>query len=273
MICIVSDSSISLTEKEAAELNIKIVPMNYTVGGMAYQDTYADQIEGYNKIKAAKHTMSTSQPSVESFKGIFKELLQEGHEVLCLCISSRLSGTFSSAELAGKELNESKIKVVDTLHATGAVRFLALEAKKLIESGKSLSDVYFALKQKHSLVGTVFSVENMGPLKKSGRLGFVRQSVSTILDLRPILEFKDGTLVSTGFLKGKRNQFNKLLDRIPPGAKSVTVLRLGNEDSAKELAELVTKKFPHIINVPIREVGAVFAIHLGIPAIGLSWQE
>jgi len=273
MISIVSDASISLTEQEAQELNIRIVPMNYTVGGMAYLDTYADSIEGYTKIKMGKHTMSTSQPSVESFKSVFSEELDLGHQVLCFCISSRLSGTFYSAQMAAKELSPQNVKVIDTLHATASVLFLVLESKRLIQEGKSLEEIYVILEKKRFTVGTAFSVENLEPLKKSGRLSLLRQSVSTILNLRPILEFKKGILSSTAYTKGKKNQLAKLLDRVPKEAKSITIERLGNETSAKELAELVKTKYPHINEVPIKEVGAIFAIHLGIPSIGIAWEE
>jgi len=271
MIRIVSDSSIALTQGEAQKLNIQIVPMNYTVDGSSYLDHYVDTIEGYDKIKSGKLPMSTSQPSVEAFSEVFNELLSSGDEILCFCISSRLSGTFSSAMLAAKETDAVKIRVVDTLAATAALRFLVQHAQELIKKGKSLDEVYAATEKKRNMVGTAFSVENMEPLKRSGRLGFIRQSVSTILNIRPILEFKNGTLEAVGFMRGKRNQLEKLIERVPQSAKNITVQHLGNEPTAKELALLVAQKFPHIKFPSIAAVGPVLAIHLGIPAIGLAW--
>jgi len=273
MITIVSDSSIAMTKAQAKELGIQIVPMNYTVDGVAFVESSVDTDGGYDKIKAGTYPCTTSQPSIDSFTAVFKELRKQNQEVLCITISSRLSGTFSSALIAAKEVDEegTYIKVLDTRTAAAAMRLIATEALALIEKNKSLDEVFEALKLIRHKVGNAFSVENMEPLKRSGRLGFIRQSVSTILNIRPILQFDDGALECVGYIRGKRNQCEKLLELIPQDAKEVFIQHLDNEETSLDLCQMIIKKFPNIKKPTITAVGPVLAIHLGIPAIGLVW--
>jgi len=273
VIRILADASISLTESEAAEFNINIVPMHYTLGGMAYLDVYADQVEAFAKIKAGQGRMTTSQPSVETYKDMLKQVLDAGDEVLCLCISARLSGSYSSAELAAKELGNNGIKILDTKCSTATMRMLALKAKDLIASGKSLDEVYSGLQVCRDSLGYALSVDNIEPLKRGGRLGVIKQSASSMLNIKPILELKNGTLKSVGFARGKTAQLKELLAQVPDSAQSIIVEHIDSESQAKQLAALSVAKFPYINNIQITTMGAVLAVHVGIPAIGIAWQK
>jgi len=272
MISIVSDSSIALTKTEADELGISIVPMNYIVDGVSFLEYYSNTTDGLDKIAKGTYRYSTSQPSVEAFSNAFRQFTSKGHQVLCFCISSRLSGTYSSASIAAGDIDAANIKVFDTLSCgVGAMRLLMLRAKELIAQNKSLDEIHSILVLERDRVGNVFSVENMEPLKRSGRLGFVRQSVSSILNIRPLLQCKNGSLECVGYIRGKKNQGEKLLELVPNNAKQIIVHHLGNEQSAKALADLVHNKFLYMECPIITTVGPVLAIHIGIPAIGLSW--
>jgi len=248
------------------------VPMNYIVDGKSYLEEGSDSTGGLDKIKEGKSTMSTSQPAVEMFASVFRKIRAEGNQIICLTLSSRLSGTYSSATIAAKETDEKNIKVVDTLSAVGSMRFLVHTAREQIAKKRSLEVVVTSLLAEREKLGNAFSVENMEPLKRSGRLGFVRQSVSSILNIRPILELKSGTLECVSFSRGKRNQLEKLVERIPETIKEILISELGNAESAKELSDILTAKFPHLKSPIITQVGPVLAIHLGIPAIGVAWR-
>jgi len=270
MIAIVSDSSISLTQKEAAELGIHIVPMTYTVAGRPFHEHYSDTNGAFERL-VSHYPCTTSQPASAAFMSTFQELVRQGYEVLCLVISSRLSGTYSSATIAAKEISAEKIRIVDTRTTVGGMRFLAERAKELIaQDAKGLEEVALALEREREKVSILFSVENMAPLRRSGRLGFVRQSISTILNIRPILMCRDGTLVSHGFAKGKRQQIEKIVETVPAAVKKITVLYLGDIKEARDLAAAVTKKFPDLVP-SVTAVGPVLGIHLGIPAVGVAW--
>lgn len=270
MISIVSDSSICLTKKDAEELGTEIIPMNYTVSGRSFQETCTDANGDLGNVIDYRRC-TTSQPAAASFINAFRELRRQGRQVLCLVISSRLSGTFSSALLAAKEVDGENIRVVDTLSTAGGMRFLAETANGLIANGASLEETAQALERERDNICIAFSVEDMEPLRRSGRLGFVRQSIGTILNIRPILICRDGTVISHGFAKGKGQQIEKLVEMVPANAKKIAVHHLANEAAAQNLAGILDRKFPSV-TPSIYTAGPILAIHLGVPALGISWN-
>lgn len=270
MIAIVSDSSISLTKKEAEELGVHIVPMSYTVAGRSFHENFTNTNGSYEKLITAYHC-TTAQPVSASFMSTFNELLKRGYEVLCLVISSRLSGSYSSATIAAKEIDASKIRIVDTRSTAGGMKFLAERAQELINQKTGLEETALILEKERDNVAIAFSVENLEPLRRSGRLGFVRKSIGTILNIRPILLCNDGAIISCAFAKGARKQVEKLVEVIPENARKIIVHYLGDEEAAHVLDAAVKARFPEITTT-ISTVGPVLAIHLGIPGIGVAWM-
>ncbi|MCL2294877.1 MAG: DegV family protein [Spirochaetes bacterium] len=269
MITIVSDSSVALTKKAAEDLGIQIVPMTYTLDGRTFYDYFTDVSEPLERV--CNSPCTTSRPVPAAYAECFQKIIAQGNKVLCLTTSSRLSGSFSSASIAAKTQSEQNIRVVDTRTTAGGMRFLVERAKELIAQNKTLDEIAATLEKERDNIILAFSVENMEPLRRSGRLGFVRQSVSTILNIRPILECRDGTFIGCGFIRGKHQQVEKLFECIPANARKIAVHHLRNEDSAKTLADLIVQKFPGILPV-ISPIGPVLATHTGIPMIAVVWS-
>lgn len=270
MIAIVSDSSISLTKKDAEELGVHIVPMSYNVGNRVFHEQYSDMNGSFEKL-ISSYPCTTSQPVAAAYMSTFQELRRQGYEILCLVISSRLSGSYSSATLAAKEIGEEHIRVVDSRTVAGGMRFLVERARELIAAGTGLEETALRLEKERENITIMLSVENMEPLRKSGRLGFVRKSIGTILNIRPILMCANGALTSVGFAKGSRQQIEKLVEEIPETANKILIHCLGDEAAAKNLFVALTRKFPQI-KPDISSIGPVLGIHIGIPAVGIAWM-
>ena len=132
MIAIVTDSTAYLTHEEAVELGVVIVPMSYSFGkdmslneGCIENDEHAERqvAEGIDHVH-------TSQATLSGFLNAFQRLRRAGYEVLCITISSRLSGTYANAVLAARELGGSHIEVVDSLTTCSGLYLLIREARK-----------------------------------------------------------------------------------------------------------------------------------------------
>ena len=128
MIAIVTDSTAYLTHEEAVELGVVIVPMSYSFGkdmslneGCIENDEHAERqvAEGIDHVH-------TSQATLSGFLNAFQRLRRAGYEVLCITISSRLSGTYANAVLAARELGGSHIEVVDSLTTCSGLYLLCL---------------------------------------------------------------------------------------------------------------------------------------------------
>ena len=116
MIKIVTDSTAYLPEAFVREHDIHIVPLYVHFGTEAFQEGVdLSTEEFYTKLKQAPELPTTSQPSAGEFHAVFKQLADEGHEIVVLTISSKLSGTWNSAMAAKEMLPDAPISVVDTL--------------------------------------------------------------------------------------------------------------------------------------------------------------
>ncbi len=269
MIAIVTDSTACFTKCEAEQQNIHIVPMTYTVNGHSFHECYIDQNGQFERL-VKSYKCTTSQPSSAAFMSTFEELTRKGFEVLCLVISSRLSGTYSSALIAAREISRDKIRIVDTRTTSGGIKLLCERAKNLIDSGVTLEEAAVTLEKEREKVTIAFSVENMDSLRKSGRIGYVRQSIGTILNIRPILYCENGTIVSHGFAKGRGDQLQKLCGEIPADARSIIVNYIEDDLGAANLSALIRAKFPGS-EPRLCKAGPILSIHVGIPAIGVAW--
>ena len=186
MTVIVTDSSVYLRKKEAEKLHLRVVPMGYTVNGRAQNEGYAEHLAPFFRAYGADEAeCSTCQTPPQVWKSVFSELLSAGHRIVCITMSAGLSGNYSSALSAAKELGSSCIEVVDSRTTAGGLLFLVERATELACVGESIAAIKEELLALRERTGIVFTVENMEPLRKSGRLGALRQSVSTILNIRP----------------------------------------------------------------------------------------
>lgn len=276
MIAIVTDSTAYLTPEDARYLHAHVVPHTYTTGIQTYAEGFSGENGGFTQL-LQENICVTAQCSISSFHAAFTGLLQRGYDILCVVLSSRLSGAYSSAKAASLALCShrryaGRIQVVDSRTTAGALRFLLGKARALADQGLPLNKLARACESLRDKVGLAFSVDTMDRLRKSGRLGIVRQSVSTILNRRPILLLENGAVFSQDTAIGKSGQASRLAEKISAGAKSVTLHYFGNPQNLQPLVAAIRRRF---FNIPMtfRELGPVLGIHIGTGTIGVSWEE
>ena len=272
MIVIVTDSTAYITHDEAAQLGAVIVPMSYSFAdgqsfseGCIEADSSAEQ-------QVANHidSVHTSQATFAAFYSTFDRLRKSGYEVLCLTMSSRLSGTYANAVLAARELGGRHIAVVDSLSTCAGLYLLVREAHRRIAAGDKLSVIAKQLDKLRHRVRLYFSVEDMTPLRRSGRLGNVRMSVSTMLNIRPMLEVRDGAVVSAGLARGRVDQANKLCAFCKSAKGLIVVDSFLGEDTAMQLPGRLAGEGREIER---RRTGAVLGAHLGRGCVGVAFIE
>lgn len=272
MIAIVTDSTAGLTRQEAKDLGVVLIPMTYTVSGTVQAESFVDENGDFERLIAANNgELHTSQASIGSYMKAFASLRSADVSVLCLTISSRLSGTFSNASVCARELGGTGIRVVDSHTTAGGLLILIRHARRMLDEGYSLDQAAQSILAMRSQIETWFSVSDMTPLRRSGRLGPVRQSVGTILNLRPLLCCREGAVVSCGMAHGRAEQLRSLAKAVPPHAEDIVVEYISERDSALRLAAMLEEKCGH--PVPLRRVGPVLGIHLGLDVISAIWRD
>ena len=236
MIAIVTDSTAYLTHEEAVALGVVVVPMSYSFSdnqsfneGCIEADTRAEQ-------EVAEHidTVHTSQASLNGFINTFKRLKSAGYEILCLTISSRLSGTYANAVLAAKEVGKQHIEIVDSLTTCSGLYLLIREARMRIRAGAKLSAVAKEMQKLRERVRICFSVDDMAPLRRSGRLDQANKLCAFCKDAK-------GLLVVDNFLGAEA------AEKLP--------VKLARED----------------LEIERRRIGPVLGAHLGRGCVGVAY--
>ena len=270
MIKIITDSTVYLKKQEADLLGVQVVPIPYTVGDLGYQETYSDRNGSFEGLLRSNETFTTSQPNVEAFLSAFEEELSGGNEVLCMTISSRLSGTYSAAYMAARQTGSEKIAVFDSRLTAGGTYLLVCEARRLADEGEGLGSIVEQLARIREKITIAFSVDDMMPLQRSGRIGFVRMSVRTILNQKPILLCRDGAVVSDSMARGHAEILRKLAEKVPPEAKGAVVNYIENSRTASDLYHVIQQKYPDL-PIKLQKMGPVLGIHLGLRVVAVSF--
>ena len=269
MITIVTDSSSYFKKTEALEMGIRVVSNNYIVNGQSYSESFSDDNGEFETLLSGNTRCSTSSPNIAAFQNCFEEELQKNNDVLCIVLSSRLSGAYSTASLAMKQTGSKNIVVFDSQLTAGGLYLLIKETKKLINSGLSVDAIFSKLPNIRDRITLAFSVDDMTPLRNSGRIGFVRMSVGTILNIKPILLCSDGAVVSEGVVQGNTELIKSFIEKIDVNTKEVVISHIGDNRLTSNLYHTIKNAFPHIM-ITMQKIGPVLGIHLGPKVIGIS---
>jgi len=270
MITIVTDSSSYFKEKEALEAGIKLVPINYSVHSQQYSELFSDQNGDFESLLKSGPRSSTAQPSIGAFLSCFERELAVGNEVLCIVISSRMSGTYRSACLAAERAANKGVAVFDSHSTAGGLYLLVKAAAKLVDQNLSLSEIVERLPAIRDRITVTFSVDSMLPLRKSGRIGFVRMGVSTILNIKPVLLCKDGAVEFDSIARGNTDVIKNLIGKISPDAQEIVINYIGSDQLATDLYNMAKQSFPQAA-LTFQKMGPVLAIHLGQQVIAVSF--
>ena len=270
MITIVTDSSCYIKKSEAQELGIRVIPITYTVNGQNYYESYSDQNGDFENLLKWNSKFTTAHPNLSAYLSTFEEELQKGNEILCITISSRLSGAYSTAYMAAKQTESKNITVFDSLSTAGGLYLLIKEARKLISKEISLQDIIKEIPAIRDRITIAFSVDDMTPLRNSGRIGFVRMSVGTFLNIKPILLCKDGAVVSDSVAHGNTEIIKKLVSKISPDTREVVISYIGDNHLATNLYHVI-KEMCSFATITLQKIGPVLGIHLGLKVIAVSF--
>ena len=247
--------------------------MLYSVQGMPLSEGYIGENGRFCElIQKNQRTAHTSQVRTSTFMSAYNELLRKGAKaILCITISSRLSGTYSNAVVAAREFQDAKILVVDSQTTAVGTRFLVEKAAELSRDGVDVETAADILESMRERIGIALSVEDMDALRRSGRLGLVRQSVGTILNIRPVLYCKHGTVVAGKQVRGQSGQISGLVNAIPRNAAHIEIVSVMDKPIIDLLEKAVRARFS--CSIGRSRVGPVLAIHLGLSAIGVAWIQ
>ena len=273
MVRIVTDSTADLTPEQQRAAGITVVPLNVHFGDEVFRDHVdlsADEF--FRRLKASSQLPRTSQPSVGAFEEAYRKLLDGGDEIVSVHLSSKVSGTYNSALMAAQSVGDGKIDVVDSLSTSMALGFMALEGAKLAKAGRDRQAVAECLQGLVPKARVICVVDTLTYLERGGRIGKARALLGSLLNVKPILQLKDGEVVPVGRARGRPQSLSRLVELLQRDGKvsQLAIMHGAAQTDAEQLRERVASSYPGV-DIQLTEIGAVLGTHTGPGVIGFTY--
>lgn len=292
MIRILSDSACDLNIEYTQAHNIEIVPLYITFDGETYQKDFADIDRDlfYKKMVEEGCFPKTSLPSVDDYLQRFNSAYVAGDELICICITNTLSGSFNSAMTAYQMIMEdhpdASIRVFNSWQNTVGQALIVREFVRMRDDGHTYEYMCEHMEGLRSSSQIIFTISTLDYLKKGGRIGKMITTVGDKLNLQPLLNLKKGDLSITSISRSRKKAKIAVLTNtkkyFEDKNKDDYFFTVGygyNHEEAQEFREQVQKELGIICieslssdNFPA-SIGAVSACHTGPHSLGISFVQ
>ena len=261
---IVTDSSVTIEPEVAKELDITIVPLSVMVDGVVYSDADLAEGEFLRLMQSSRNLPKTSQPPVGVFADVFEQLAEDGAQIISIHMSHALSGTVEAAR-QGATLANADVTVVDSSFTDQAMKFQVTEAAKLAKEGASLEEILTKIEEVKEKTELYIGLSTLENLVKGGRIGRVSGLISSLLNIRVIMQMKDHQLEP--IVKGRgAKTFKKWLDDLTASLQNKQVAEIGiSYAGSPELALEMKESLQPYVKKPISvlETGSIIQTHTG----------
>ncbi len=275
-LAIITDSTCDLPESELQHLGVERVPLYVNFKGEVYKDWLEigpkEIAEG---VKGGADMPTTSQPSPQDFTDVYKKAVEGGaDEILCITISSELSGTYQSANVAKESVNVS-VHVFDSQAASVGIAMLLQRAVKMRDEGQAIDAIMSEMERIRDQSLLRFTVGSLDFLQKNGRIGGAQALLGGLLKIKPILGLVKGRVEPVGRVRGEKKARAEIVSQVQERARQeggtpvIYFLHIQNPDAARELKEQLEGTGLQFRDAGTYEIGAVIASHVGPGTYGV----
>lgn len=289
---IISDGSCDLPEKLVEEKNITVVPFYVSFDDKNYlkENVEIGIRDFYQQMVDRKGVYpKSSMPSAQDYMEVFLPFVKEGIPLICICITTKFSGSMQSAlnarAMIMEEYPEAEITVIDSCVDTVLQGLYVLEAVELRDSGRSYGETVKRLEEIKGSGRIFFTVGDMEYLKHGGRIGKVTAVAGSVLGIRPVITLKEGEIFPSGIGRGRKRTTEKalelLLDYLSGGLNnecySICVgFGYDYEEAVvfrDHAVETLREKGFDVKEIPIYQIGATISVHTGPYPLGFGILE
>jgi DegV family protein with EDD domain len=276
MTIIIADTTCGLPHDMLNQRNIPVIPQIVMFGEEAFHDDKdMDTARFLQKLKASKTLPKTSAPEPPLYYPFFKQAEERGESVVIVAPTGKASGTVRSAQTAALEFPKVDIRVVDTLTISCNLASLVLVADDMAKAGESADEIVAKLNDMIPRGRLYFLVDTLEYLAKGGRIGGAKRLLAELLEIKPILQMKDGQVESFEQQRTKKRALARLIEVVVeqcPGGEPthLCALQVAAEKEAEALvAEL--KSRVNVPQIPIYQLPPAIVVHAGPRAMGVGF--
>ncbi len=270
-VCVVTDSTSDIPAHLREELGIEVVALSINFENETLLDGVDISAEQYvERLRTLEKLPSTAQPTVDQFQKAYKKGLDAGMDVVCVTISSGLSGTNNSANLAAEQLDPAKIRVIDSQNATMAHGWVAIEAARAAQGGATLDEVVQVANTARDNVQFYALLESLDYVYKGGRIGRASHMVGSALGIKPILSIDDGTVSVVERVRTWKKALKRMIEVASSQGEllDVAIMHTDNLPEAQSVLNELKTRFPGA-HFEIMFAGPTIATYAGPGAVGI----
>ena len=276
-IAIVTDSNSGITQAQAEELGVYVIPMPFYINEKMYlEGVTLTQEEFYEKLKKDE-PISTSQPSPADLCDLWDKLLRDYEEIVHIPMSSGLSASCSTAMGLAIDYN-GRVQVVDNQRISVTQRQSVMDAKMLAEAGKSAAEIKKILTDQKLDSSIYITLDTLKYLKKGGRITPAAAALGTMLRLKPVLQIHGEKLDAFSKVRtmsaAKKTMIdairNDLENRFAGSPMKLAIAHTNNEAMALEFKAELEKEFPGYPEIIVNELSLSVACHIGDGALAVA---
>jgi DegV family protein with EDD domain len=271
---VVTDSACDLPTRLVDALGIAVVPLTIRFG----DEEFIDQVElstaeFWDRVEHFEGLPETAAPSPGAFEACYRDLMERGATgIVCINLSSHLSGTMQSAQVAAAALaKECPVQVIDSQSASMGQGNLCLTAARRAADGDSLESIVSEVVDRRDRTKLYATLDTLEHIRKSGRIGNARALLGSMLSIKPVIEIKEGIVEEVGKVRTRSKALRELASKASECKLEHLAVLHGNAPDLEGLLELLDPIFPRD-EIITGVVGPVIGTHAGPRVIGVSFQ-
>lgn len=276
---IVTNAVCDLTPEQAAELQVTMIPECIVFDGVpAFSNVDFDPPALYRRLGESKELPTGAHPNIAMYADAFRAHADAG-EIICINMTSRMSGSFNTANIAREMLEEEgfspRIYVYDSLELSHGLGFLVKAAAKMAMEGAEAAAIIKRLDELRGKIGIYFVMRSLENAKKGGRIGAIKCLLADSLGVKPVLMFRDGMVSDVAVVRGFAQALSRLAGYYDNRAKKggeVTVFHADNLSDAQKVRDMILEKDPSA-KISIEWLGSAIGIYTGAGCVGVTFWE
>ncbi len=278
MIKMITDSTSYIPDEWLKLYDIEVIPLSVILGDESIVETEISNEDFFKKLDASPHHPTSSQPAVQTMMDVFEKYVKAGTPVAACFISSKMSGTYSTAHMVKDMLLEkypaAEIEIIDSRSNSMQLGFAVLAGAKAAKAGADLQSVVQAAQENIEKSRYLFIPKTMEYLQRSGRLSHAAAIAASLLKIFPILTVKNGVADVFDKIRTYKKAMDTMIDEVvqdikAKGIKEMMVVHINNLEGALQLKE----RLAELVRVDIRigPIGPVIGAHVGPGALGMIY--
>lgn len=275
---IVTDSTSYIADEYIKKYDIKLVSLNVIINGVSSREIDIENEVFYEEIKNSKEIPKSSQPIPEEMLNTFREIVEDGDSIVGIFLSSKMSGTYSSANMIKdmilEDYPDAEIHILDSKTNCMQMGFAVIEAARTASEGKSINEVINAANHVINNSRFLFTPETLEYLKKGGRIGGAAALFGNVLQIKPILTVVNGETSVFKKVRTRKKAIEEIVKTVleeieSKGLGDIVVHHINCQEDGLKLAKALENKLGK--KVEIQSIGPVIGVHVGPGSIGIAY--